>query len=481
MSEIAENARLLLINPWIYDFTAYDLWNKPIGLLYIASHLRQAGYHIDFIDCLDKYHPLLAASDTRKVKTKKYGTGPFIRQRIHKPEILNFIPRYFARYGLPENIFNRYLRNLPKPDAVLVTSMMTYWYPGPARVVELVRDIFPGVPVILGGIYATLLPQHAGNVVRPDEIITGPGEIAIENLLARLFSGSPAGRLSAQSLDDFPWPAFDLYSRLDYLPVMSSRGCPYRCTFCATDKISGPYAQRQPDKVLEEIKENTARYQVRDVAFYDDALLLNKNDRMIPLLENVIESGLNLRFHTPNGLHTRQVDREMARLFYGSGFKTIRLSFETSDPLRRQDMGNKVSPDQLQAAVDYLQEAGYERKNLEAYVMMGLPHQNYQEIYDSILFVHSLAIKIRLASFSPIPGTVDYERAVKDGLFPADADPLLTNKTIYPMHRTEAAFLNFSRIRQLVTAFNYAVDHNVDLLRSGHLKKALAKFLNGAS
>ena len=44
---MAQNPRLLLINPWIYDFTAFDLWTKPIGLLYIASYLRQVGYHID--------------------------------------------------------------------------------------------------------------------------------------------------------------------------------------------------------------------------------------------------------------------------------------------------------------------------------------------------------------------------------------------------------------------------------------------------
>ena len=51
--------RLLLINPWIYDFAAFNLWVEPIGLLSIASILREHGYELDFIDCLDRYNPEL--------------------------------------------------------------------------------------------------------------------------------------------------------------------------------------------------------------------------------------------------------------------------------------------------------------------------------------------------------------------------------------------------------------------------------------
>ncbi len=50
---------ILLINPWICDFAAYDFWIKPIGLLYIAGLLRQDGYNVELIDCLNPYHPLL--------------------------------------------------------------------------------------------------------------------------------------------------------------------------------------------------------------------------------------------------------------------------------------------------------------------------------------------------------------------------------------------------------------------------------------
>ncbi len=111
--------RLLLINPWIYDFAAYDLWSKPLGLLYIASFLRSQGFEIRFIDCLDKYA-------TGSAKIKKYGIGPLPRTVIEKPAILKHIPRRYARYGISEELFIQQLQQNKHVDAVLVTSIMTY-------------------------------------------------------------------------------------------------------------------------------------------------------------------------------------------------------------------------------------------------------------------------------------------------------------------------------------------------------------------
>ena len=450
-----------------------------MGLLYIAAYLRQLGYEIDFIDCLDKYHPdLLKRQGRTRPKVRKYGIGSFHREIVEKPAILNFIPRHFARYGLPEDIFLRELKSRPRPDAVLVTSFMTYWYPGPKRVVELVRNVFPDVPVIFGGIYATLMPDHARKIIQPDYLITGPGEVQVAQLLGEILPDSPVltDELLPRSLDDFPPPAFDLIRHPDYLIVMTSRGCPFRCTFCATHKISGAYARRQPERVVEEIITQTRKLRIRDVAFYDDALLLHKKQHFIPIMNQLLNhSRLNLRFHTPNGLHVRQIDEEIAEIFYRAGFKTIRLSFESVSAERLQDMRNKVTPDDLERAVQHLEKAGYPRKQLEAYVLMGLPDQPLEEVYQSILFVHSLGIRIRLASFSPIPGTVDYQRAVERGLFPPDADPLLTNKSIYPMYRTTEAYWRFHGIRQLVTVLNYGTERGVNLFSGPEFRKAFER------
>ena len=148
---------LILINPWIYDFAAYDLWSKPLGLLYLAGYLRHCGFRIHFIDCLDVHHPGMKGKPFFKTpKRRLFGTGKFWRKEIPRPAPLNDISRPYSRYGLSLDVFEEELKKTRNPAAILVTSLMTYWYPGVKEVIRLAKKIHPGVPVILGGIYARL-------------------------------------------------------------------------------------------------------------------------------------------------------------------------------------------------------------------------------------------------------------------------------------------------------------------------------------
>jgi len=465
--------RALCINPWIYDFTAYDLWSKPLGLLYIAAFLRQRGLTVDFIDCLDKYHPRLLQRQKRtRPKIRKYGIGPFHREVIPTPEPLRFIPRRFARYGVPEDIFIQELKQRAQPDAILVTSFMTYWYPGPKRVVEICRQIWPEVPIILGGIYASLMPEHARRVIQPDYLVQGPGEIQVTLLLAEIFNLPHLSENLPRGIDEFPYPAFDLYRKLDYLIVMTSRGCPFRCTFCATYKIDANFTQRKPEAAVEEILHQTRKLKVRDVAFYDDALLIQPEKRIKPIIRELIQSRRQLRFHTPNGLHARQIDEELAELMYRANFKTIRLSLESVAKERRRDIHNKITPGEMTRAVQNLIKAGYQARELETYIIMGLPDQPLEEVVESILYANSLGIQVRLASFSPIPGTVDYQRAIERGYFPSEADPLLTNKTIIPLFRTREAYYRFHTLSQFTNMLNEGVKRGITLFKPRDFRKA---------
>lgn len=450
--------RILCINPWIYDFAAYDYWSKPLGLLYIASFLRERGVRVDFLDCLDKWHPQLLRRQGRITpKQRRSGIGHFHRELIPTPPCVSFVPRQFARYGLPEDIFLEELQSRPRPDVILVTSIMTYWYMGPQRVVQLCRRVFPGVPVILGGIYASLMPEHAQRAVQPDYLITGPGEYAIANLLADLLQTPELTQDFPHHIDGFPPPAFDLLRKNDYLIVMTSRGCPFRCTFCATYKVDSAFSQRSPEHVVEEIFTQTQRFGVQDVAFYDDALLMQASQRIKPILRELIASRRPLHFHTPNGLHARYIDEELATLMYRSRFKTIRLSLESVAKERLRDIHNKVTPGEMTRAVQHLIKAGYQPHELETYIIMGLPQQPLEEVIDTILYANSLGVQIRLSSFSPIPGTTDYQRAIENGSFPVDADPLLTNKTVIPLSRTPQAYHQFQAVSHATHLLNEEV------------------------
>ena len=143
---------LLLINPWIYDFTAYDFWSKPLGLLYVASILRGQGYEISYIDCMDRYNQEVLKLQNREFPKKdEFGRGSFYKELIKRPAILRDIHRRYSRYGITEEIFLNRLKKLPPPQAVLITSIMTYWYPGVFREVSMLLYVlsmllnFPGL------------------------------------------------------------------------------------------------------------------------------------------------------------------------------------------------------------------------------------------------------------------------------------------------------------------------------------------------
>ncbi len=152
---------LLLINPWVYDFAAYDLWAKPLGLLYLAALLIKNRWTIAYIDCLDVHHPTLQTLGMKEPPRRPDHRGHFYREEIVKPSPLQNIPRRFYRFGLPPEAFRKTLAAVPTPRAALITSGMTYWYQGAHDVIKIVKEAFPQVPVILGGIYASLCAEHA--------------------------------------------------------------------------------------------------------------------------------------------------------------------------------------------------------------------------------------------------------------------------------------------------------------------------------
>ena len=167
-----DTPHILLVNPWIHDFAAYDFWAKPLGLLTIASILGYHGFNVTYLDCLDRFHPEMPPSDLYA----RNGRGPYLKTLIPKPRGLEDVPRKFSRYGIRKNWFRKDLQSISKPAFVLMTSLMTYWYPGVQEAIGVIKEIFPDVPVVLGGIYAGLCHDHALNHSGADHVVTGPGE-----------------------------------------------------------------------------------------------------------------------------------------------------------------------------------------------------------------------------------------------------------------------------------------------------------------
>lgn len=440
---------IVLINPWIYDFAAYDFWIKPLGLLYVASVLRQNGHHVRLIDCVNSFHPLLKKDDNVKLFPRRSsGHGKFPKENIPKPNPLREIKRNYNRYGITPNIFIKELTSYTSPDLVLVTSMMTYWYPGVFDVISIIKNVYPGVPIILGGVYVTLCPEHA-SMSGADFTVSGEGEQRIIAIVKELFGSETLFAPDTRNLDSLPYPAFDLLPIKDQLPILTSRGCPYACSYCASHRLHKNFRQRDPIHVVDEISFWHRNFGVTHFSFYDDALLVNAQEVAIPMLEEIIKRKLPCHYHCPNGLHLKDVSEELSGLMFKAGFKTIRFGFESSNVLTQKTTGGKVNNEQLKMAIHNLRKAGYKSEEIGVYLLCGLPGQEASEVHDSIQYVHSCGARPIIAEYSPIPGTALWDSAVSHSPFNIQKEPLFHNNSLLPCQSEKLTFDTYQELKHM--------------------------------
>jgi hypothetical protein len=440
---------LILINPWVYDFAAYDLWAKPLGLLYLAGQLRAMGFQIHLLDCLDIHNPLLRkTSFMKKPLRRRHGTGKFWKQPIPKPPQLSNIPRAYSRYGVAPHVFKKELQQVRNPAAILVTSLMTYWYPGVFEAIRLAKAIHPNVPVVLGGIYASLCSDHARTFSQADLVITSTNRfwpVALDTFLRENISDFSIEKKAEPFV---PYPAFDLLTRIDYICLLGSSGCPFRCTYCASHYLNPQYLKRQPKQLFEEVLFWHREYNITDFAFYDDALLRDAEDHICLFLEEVVRNNLNVRFHCPNGLHIAYLNREIAVLLYKAGFNLIKLGLETTDIELHERLGKKFSEGQFEEAVEHLKKAGFTKNQIGAYILLGLPGQTYDQVVKTIRFAGKTACMPYLSEYSPIPHTELWKEAVAASRFDLAAEPLFHNNTLIPCWDGDV-FKRVSRLKRL--------------------------------
>ena len=389
--------RILGVNPPVYDFAWFDLWALPLGLLEALGACRELGCDVSLIDCV---HEAMIGKLNR-------GRRKIGRSQVERPFSYRYIPRKFYRYGIDGEHLKRRLA-YSSPDVVFVTSIMTYWYIGVLEVISAVRDALPGVPVVLGGIYATLCPEHARDS-GADIIHSGPFP----------FSSSRV--------------PIDLYDDISFIPLATSRGCPLDCDYCASKALSGGFFEKSIDEIIRSLDSMLAIAPVRDVVFYDDALLWNRENSFYPLCGHIRTNYPGISLHTPNGLQVSRLDERCCREMASAGFSTIRLSYEGTDPLTMAASSCKVGENDYERAVRNLKRAGYTEDEIETYVLAGLPGQSTRDVERSIDFVKSLGCRPKLTEYSPIPGTRAFAAAAERNP-EIISEPLLHNNTIYAQY-----------------------------------------------
>ena len=365
-------------------------------------------------------------------KHDAWGCGPYVNVEIQKPSIFSDIPRRYKRFGRSSTEFRDTLKAAAPFDFVLIGTAMTYWYLGIQEVINDIRLLTPNAKIILGGNYPTLCPQHA-RTLNIDEVVIG-----VET--------QPLWQLLKIKPDFSQPPLWECYDNLTSAVIKITDGCPFNCSYCAVSKSYPTFKKRSLSQVLCET-EWLRKRGVANIAFYDDALLVKPKQILEPFLDAIIanqEKSITHCFHTPNALHVRLLNFQLANKMFLSGFKKIYLGFESSSPDWMRTTGDKAHVSELQAAIDNLVLAGFNRLDITVYVMLGHPLSTTFATEQSIRLVYNLGVRSMLAEFSPLPDTPDGEYCRKW----LDLDePLWHNKTVFSIKLL--GFDETNRLKQL--------------------------------
>jgi len=414
--------KTLLINPHIYDFAAYNFWSAPIGLLYLGSVLRKNNIDIKLIDCLDVVEE----------KRKADGRAPFIKKKVEKPESLKSIRKSLRRYGISREKLNEELSRVESPDLILVTSIMTYWYAGAKDVLEIARKRFPSSKIVLGGIYPSLCYEHAKAAMEGANLIVKNNETEqFYRFVEREFGITLSFKPSMYDFDSLPYPCFDLYNKIHFIPLLTSYGCMYRCTFCATPYIHPEIVRRSAGSVINEIVHWYARG-VEKYVLYDDNFLYRASFYAKPLLRGITKLPFPISIYNPNAINASLIDDELANLLLTAGFKEVRIGLETINPDIQKALDGKVNRRVFERAIGFLLNAGFTHGSISVYILAGLPLQRWKDVRTAIDYLAGLGVNTHIAEYTPIPHTPLFEEFYPLARYPIADDPIYQNNALFP-------------------------------------------------
>lgn len=408
--------------------------HPPLSLLYLAAVMGKRGIEVEIVDSL-----------------------------VLGKEILHY-EGDSLHLGAPWQVLRQKVSEL-KPELVGITNPFTSQFKNAIVAADLVKEIDPHIPVIVGGPHASVSPKDFLSRTNVDVLVMGEGELILPEVVNHFAEGGKDLReirgiafrdrhgrdivvnqrdAPVEKLDELPVPAYHLLNLEDYflahkkglkgrpyasvgqsMPVITSRGCPYNCCFCSVHLHMGRRWRAHSAKyVLEHLKILKERYGIRHIDFEDDALNLDKK-RFAELLEGMIREKLDLTWCTPNGVRADLLDEALISRMKESGCIRVTIAPESGD----QETLDKIIDKRLdlRTVVSTAELTKKYKIATHAFFVVGFPGETRSKIQKTFDFAATLLKKYdvvpSISVANPLVGTRLYLDCKREGYLVKDPSP----------------------------------------------------------
>ena len=412
-----DKRRVLLIHPLGYDarkanrdISRVANLMPPLGLASIAAYLEQQGLIADIIDCF---------------------ANPYSDRAIDE-----YVSKYCPRF--------------------VGATCTTAGFMDAARIFRRIKESSPDTYCVAGGPHVSALRERIiKDFPEVDYVVVGEGESVLRRLMEAdgktegiaglvfrshgqvVFSGFQKDLLD---LDTLPLPAYqklDGFPKKYQLPIfnypktpntscISSRGCPYQCSYCDRSVFQRSFRYNSADYLYRHMQFLREQFGVRHINFYDDQFTFNRK-RVEMFCRRMIAEPLEMTFNC--AVRAEHVDKELIALMKKAGCWMISLGIETGDPDLLAQHRQNSDLDLIARTIHLIHSAGIRVKGL---FMIGLPGETEQTFHRTMDYIFSLPIDdLNIAKFTPFPGSPLYEKINSLGSFHEDWEKMDCMNTVF--------------------------------------------------
>jgi len=376
---------MLIFPPFSQPVSARKRCLVPMGIAYIAAYLRENNVNVEILDSVVEGY---------------------------ENEISDGITKTF---GLPIDEIKTRIEKF-KPEFVGISCLMTQQFNNALNVCRAAKEVDINIHTVMGGCHPSAFHEEILNDYNEvDSVVIGEGEKAFLNIVQNNLKG--AIKKDPLNIDLIPFPARDLLKMEKYLKInmpeniyspydrvtqiVTSRGCPFKCIFCATTQFHGDWRGRNADSVIKEAKFLKDQYDIQELNILDENFVRDR-ERAVMILNGLID--LDLAWSNPGGIWVAGLDNELLDLMKKSKCYQLTFPIESASPYTLKEVIHKpLKLEIVKPLVKHCKKIGIDT---HAFFVCGFPHETREDIEENYNFARDVGFDSATFNIvSPLPGS----------------------------------------------------------------------------